>query len=141
MQRTLRQSRRCVAFLMPRTTASAEAFAKENPSAIRAPQSMPNAKSTGGGLSSLRRREHDIKLHKMSGISRFRWRLFHGAICIAAFGFVAFVLLFVHPAAQSRRAAAQQADVGSDVAAAGAAGTGVHLAAPKRRHDVIVDIH
>jgi hypothetical protein len=48
---------------------------------------------------------------------------------IAAFGFVAFALLFVHPAALASRAATHQMSAGSDAAAAASVGARPHLAA------------
>jgi hypothetical protein len=113
-----------------RTTASAESVAKENPSSIQAAQSMLHAKLIRPRLSPLRRREHDIILDEMSGYRDYAGVYSTGAICFAAFGFVAFVVLFVRPAAESRRAAVQQAHVGSDVTA-GTASAGARLAAPK----------
>ena len=41
--------------------------------------------------------------------------MFYCAISFAAFGFVAFVLVFVHPASQASRAGAQQAAVAGKV--------------------------
>ena len=58
--------------------------------------------------------------------------MFIHAMSIAAFGFVAFVLVFVHPASLASHAAAHQMSSGSEVAAAGAvAGVRPHLAASK----------
>jgi hypothetical protein len=59
--------------------------------------------------------------------------MFNYTMSVAAFGFVAFVLAFVHPASQAGRAAAQQvAMAGSIVAAsAGPADGRPHLAPSK----------
>jgi hypothetical protein len=105
---------------------------------------MPHAKSMLASLSSLRPGERDIMLHKMSGISRSRQRMFNGSMfnhvlfnhvlsLAAAFGFVAFVLVFVHPASHAGRAAVHQTSAGSAVAAIAASDADVrsHLAATK----------
>jgi hypothetical protein len=59
--------------------------------------------------------------------------MFNYAMSVAAFGFVAFVLVFVHPASQTGRATAQQTGAGGHVATADPAVAGVrsHLAASK----------
>jgi hypothetical protein len=59
--------------------------------------------------------------------------MFNYALSVAVFGFVAFVLVFVHPASQAGRVAAQHESAGSGVAAAVAAPGSArsHLAASK----------
>jgi hypothetical protein len=106
----------------------------EKPPSTHALQSMPQANLAAAGLSSLRLRERDIIFDGASGISRSLQRMFNHAIAVvAAFGFVAFVVVFVHPAPPATRAAARQMSAGSEVAASDAAVAGVrpHLAASK----------
>jgi hypothetical protein len=59
--------------------------------------------------------------------------MFNYGISIAAFGFVAFILAFVHPASQTGRAAAQQAAAvsGADMAIASPADGRPQLAVSK----------
>jgi hypothetical protein len=66
--------------------------------------------------------------------SMFNHVLFNHVLSLAAaFGFVAFVLVFVHPASHAGRAAVHQTSAGSAVAAIAASDAGVrsHLAATK----------
>jgi hypothetical protein len=57
--------------------------------------------------------------------------MFNYAMSIAAFGFVAFVLGFVHPVPLAGGAVAHQMSAGSEVAVAAAGGVRPHLAASK----------
>jgi hypothetical protein len=57
--------------------------------------------------------------------------MFNYAMSIAALGFVAFVLVFVHPASLASRATAPQMSAGSEVAVAAIGGVRRHLAASK----------
>jgi hypothetical protein len=72
----------------------------------------------------------DIILYRMSGISSSRQRLLNGALSIAAIGFVAFILVFVHPASQAAGGAAYWMRAGSDVVIA-ATGIRPRLAASR----------
>jgi hypothetical protein len=57
--------------------------------------------------------------------------MFNHILSIAAFGVVAFVLVFVHPGPHAGRAVALQADAAGKVAAAGVAAPRPRLAASK----------
>jgi hypothetical protein len=59
--------------------------------------------------------------------------MFNYAMSVAAFGFVAFVLVFVHPASQADLVAAQQMGASGDVASAhqAVAGARSYFAASK----------
>jgi hypothetical protein len=57
--------------------------------------------------------------------------MFNHVLSIAAFGVVAFVLVFVHPGLQAGRAIAQQADAAGKIAATNVAAPRPRLAASK----------
>jgi hypothetical protein len=82
---------------------------------------MLHAYLIAAGLSSLRRRKRaDILKRRMEYRAAAAQMLNHLA-SIAAFAFVAFLLVFVHPASQASRAAARQAAAGGMVVAANVA--------------------
>jgi hypothetical protein len=59
--------------------------------------------------------------------------MFNYVLSVAVFGFVAFVIVFVHPASLASRTAAHEMSAGSETATADATVAGVrpHLAASK----------
>jgi hypothetical protein len=93
---------------------------EEKPSAIGATRRMARVNLIAAGLSSLRRRKRADMLYRKRGI----WSGSGSDVqlpSIAAFGFVAFLLVFVHPGSQqaaTRQAPAGDALVTANVAAA-----------------------
>jgi hypothetical protein len=59
------------------------------------------------------------------------FNMFNHAMFVAAFGIVAFVIVFVHPPSHAGRAAVQQAAAHTSVAAGAAAADAPRLAASK----------
>jgi hypothetical protein len=68
--------------------------------------------------------------------------MFNCAMFLAAFGFVAFVLVFVHPGSQASRAGARQVAAGAEVSIAEVATTESRsrLAASKWLHHAVIEI-
>jgi hypothetical protein len=96
---------------------------------------MPLANLIAAGLSSLRLRNRIVNLDRNGGISIVPadFQMLNHVPSMAAIGFVAFVLLFVHPASQASRAAAHQMAAASTTATVNAAASDMRprLAASK----------
>jgi biotin transporter BioY len=81
---------------------------------------MLRAYLIAAGLSSLRRRKCADMLRK-NGIWSAAAQMFNHFLSIAAFGFVAFLIVFVHPTSQASRTAARQTAAGGMVVTANVA--------------------